>query len=139
MTPESLAETHALAFADARGWQADEFAALLKHPGTFAAGSTDSFVLIRVIGDEAEIMTVATHPQKQRRGLARKALVDAERRASDRGATTIFLEVAEDNPPARALYDASGYREVGRRADYYTRKNSAAVAALVLRKDIASR
>jgi ribosomal-protein-alanine N-acetyltransferase len=37
------------------------------------------------------------------------------------GAEEIFLEVRESNAAARALYAGFGFREVGRRARYYSR------------------
>jgi ribosomal-protein-alanine N-acetyltransferase len=139
MTPEGLAATHAAAFTETRAWGADEFASLLADPKCFVAGDVSSFVLMRVIADEAEVLTLATAPEHRRKGLARAALAQAETEAAQRGATSVFLEVAEDNPAARALYAACGYGQVGRRAGYYTPKKGAPVAALVLRKDIAAK
>lgn len=136
MTPEALARTHAAAFSTTRAWDADEFAALLADPNAFTTGDQASFVLMRVIADEAEILTLATAPEHRRNGLARAALVQAETKAAQRGAAAVFLEVAEDNAAARALYGGLGYAQVGRRPGYYTPKNGAPVAALVLRKDL---
>ena len=49
----------------------------------------------------------------------------------------MFLEVAEDNRAARALYAAAGFASVGRRPAYYARPGAAdAVAALILRRDL---
>ena len=137
MTPEDLAETHALAFSATRSWDAAEFSALLNDPATFATGSANSFVLMRVILDEAEVLTLATRPQYRRQGLARGALSEAESKAQASGSTSVFLEVAEDNAAARALYASCGYQQVGRRQRYYTPKNAAPIAALILRKDLA--
>ena len=39
--------------------------------------------------------------------------------ARARGCASISLEVRPPNEPAVALYRAYGYREVGRRPDYY--------------------
>jgi ribosomal-protein-alanine N-acetyltransferase len=44
----------------------------------------------------------------------------------------VYLEVRETNAPARALYAAQGFREVGRRAQYYRRPVE---DAIVLRRD----
>jgi ribosomal-protein-alanine N-acetyltransferase len=49
-----------------------------------------------------------------------------------RGAVEIFLEVAEPNAAARALYACAGAREVGRRPRYY----ADGADALVLRIDL---
>ena len=135
MTPAALAATHAEAFAGGEVWDAAAFEGLLATPGTFAAGEPRSFALIRVIFDEAEVLTLATHPDARRQGLAREALRQAEAEAARRGAARMFLEVASDNPAARALYEACGYVESGRRKGYYRRSDGPAADALVLRKD----
>jgi len=51
---------------------------------------------------------------------------------SGRGARQIYLEVRESNAPARRLYAAHGFREVGRRKEYYRRPVE---DAIVLRLD----
>ena len=136
----ALAATHAAAntatYTGDRPWSAREFAALLAQPGVILAGTPRSFVLVRVILDEAEVLTIATHPVDQRQGLARAALQAAEKTARATGAITMFLEVAEDNLPARALYTGTGYAPMGRRPGYYHRANGSAVAALTLRKPL---
>lgn len=137
MTPAALARLHAAAFSATRAWSAKEFADLLSHPGTSALGDTNSFVLIRTVLDEAEILTLATAPAMRRQGLARKTLRDAEKLAQEQGAATIFLEVAEDNDAAIRLYSSSGYCQIGRRPGYYLPKDGAPVAALVLQKSLA--
>ena len=52
------------------------------------------------------------------------------------GAGAVFLEVDEDNVPARKLYRRAGFREVGRRAGYYQDPTGRSTAALVLRRDL---
>ncbi len=133
MTPETLAAVHARAFVEERAWTAAEFATLLAQSSALVAGDARSFVLGRVALDEAEVLTLATDPGHRRQGLARAALADFEARAVARGAARVFLEVAEDNTAARALYSGASYRQVGRRAGYY----AGGVAALVLEKRIA--
>lgn len=136
MTPDDLAELHATAFSTTRAWSADEFADLLTHPGTFTVGNSDCCALIRTVLDEAEVLTIATHPSMRRRGLARETLSASEVQAKSCGAEKIFLEVAEDNTPAMALYDSCGYAQVGRRPGYYVPKDGAPIAALVLTKSL---
>jgi [ribosomal protein S18]-alanine N-acetyltransferase len=60
--------------------------------------------------------------------LLASVVVEAQRR----GAQTLFLEAAEDNAAARALYAAQGFVQIGRRTNYY-RRASGLVDALVLR------
>jgi ribosomal-protein-alanine N-acetyltransferase len=70
------------------------------------------------------------------RGLAR-ALLDLHlRRLAGFGLRAVFLEVEEDNLPARRLYARAGFQEAGRRANYYVQGRARAAAALVLRRDL---
>ena len=130
--PAHLAATHAAAFPGERGWSAEEFSTLLDAPGTILTGDATCFVLGRVTLDEAEIVTLATHPDHRRQGRARRALVAFHEAARAAGADTAFLEVAEDNAAARGLYAATGYALAGRRKGYYSRAGQPPVAALIL-------
>lgn len=130
--PEALAATHAAAFADTRPWSADEFATLLAAPGALLTGDARSFVLGRVVLDEAEVLTVATRPEARRRGLARARLAAFIEAARAAGAATLFLEVAADNIAARALYAAAGLSETGRRRGYYRTAAGTPVDAIVM-------
>ncbi|NSY37896.1 GNAT family N-acetyltransferase [Leisingera sp. ANG59] len=131
-----MAATHAAAFTQSRPWSALEFAALLDSPLVFAAGNARCFALVRVIADEAELLTIATDPAHQRQGLARACMAAWESRARVRGAEEMFLEVAEDNAPAQALYRACGFAVCGRRAGYYRRQDADPADAILMRKSL---
>ena len=139
MTPEALAHIHALAFSSTRAWSAAEFRSLLDQPGMVLTGDDRAFALLRVTLDEAEVLTIATAPEHRRKGLARAVLAQAETAVQTLGAAVIFLEVAEDNDAARALYAQAGYAQIGRRPGYYLPKDAAPVAALVLRKAVVAK
>ena len=137
MTAETLAVTHARAFAgQGRGWSAAEFSALLDSPYVFVVHKENAFALGRVISDEAELLTLATDPDARRQGLARAALAGFEAKARARGALRGFLEVAEDNAPARALYARCLWQKAARRAAYYPRAGGRAADALILEKPL---
>ncbi|MFN4101064.1 MAG: GNAT family N-acetyltransferase, partial [Pararhodobacter sp.] len=106
MTPEALAALHARAFATPPPWSAAGFAGLLDSPLVFLTADAQgrAFALGRVVAGEAELLTLATDPAARRQGLARAQMAAFEREAQARGAVTAFLEVAEDNAAARALY-----------------------------------
>ena len=70
------------------------------------------------------------------RGLARALLNLHLGRLAGLRVRSVFLEVDEDNVPARRLYERAGFREVGRRAGYYPQGSGAAATALVLRRDL---
>ena len=115
-----MAALRARAFAgQGRAWVAREFATLLESPHVFAEGHARAFAVGRVVADEAELLTLATDPVHRRTGLGRAVLAAFERSAHQRGATLAFLEVAEDNRAALALYTAAGFAETGRRPGYY--------------------
>ncbi len=134
--PAEMARLHAAAFADTRPWSQAEFSALLASPLCFATGDTRCFALVRVIADEAELLTIATDPCAQRQGWARRIMQEWQSQACTRGAHMCFLEVAADNSAALALYLADGFAPCGRRAGYYARKNTANVDAIVMRKSL---
>jgi [ribosomal protein S18]-alanine N-acetyltransferase len=136
----ALAALHAAAFR--RGWSEDEFEHLLLDNNVIAhramiGRSLAGFILSRLAAGEAEILSVAVARSRRGRGLARKLLDLHLRRLAGLGATTVFLEVDEDNDPARRLYGGARFRDVGRRPGYYPRGTRAPSSALVLRRDLA--
>ena len=134
MTPDGLARTHAAAFPG-KGWGTTDFDRYLSDPRVTVHGDETAFAVIRRIADEAEILTLATHPEAQGAGRATALLaaaLDTERAA---GATSVFLEVAEDNAAARALYDRAGFIQVAERKDYYKSANGLTTAR-ILRKSL---
>ncbi|MFW8595667.1 GNAT family N-acetyltransferase [Cribrihabitans neustonicus] len=133
LSPQAMAETHAAAFTQSRPWSAAEFAALLDSPLNFAIGDARAFALVRVVAQEAELLTIATAPAHRRQGLARAAMAAWSAEARRRGALEALLEVAEDNAPAQALYHACGFALCGRRPGYYPREGRAAADALLMR------
>ena len=124
------------------GWSAAAFARLLAEPGGLAViaradGGAQAFALARVVAEDCELLAIGARPGARRRGLARRLVAALAAEAAARGARAMFLEVAEDNRAARALYAAAGFASVGRRPAYYARPGAAdAVAALILRRDL---
>ena len=118
-------------------WSADAWRSLLAAPGGRARIAMDGatpagFLHLRCTGDQAEVVMIATHPSAQRRGIATALLEEA---LAVLGGGTLFLEVAERNDAARALYAKFGFVAVGRRPGYY-RTPSGRQDALVLRLGI---
>jgi len=136
MTPTELAALHAKCFKTPRPWCADEFSALLKLKGMFLKHNNAGFILGREIAGEAEILTLAVDPDMQRQGQGKILLGYFEDKAKSCGATEAFLEVAENNVAARALYELAGYNESGRRPAYYNSPDGAKYAAILLRKSL---
>jgi ribosomal-protein-alanine N-acetyltransferase len=137
-----LAALHRACFTDA--WDAAAFAKLLANPAVFAvvaavsvdANESQGFVVIQTAGGESEILALGVAPAARRAGLARDLLGRARMEAAKRGAQSMFLEVAEDNGAALALYRGAGFVIVGRRKAYYARPGGKAVDALMLRASL---
>ncbi|MEJ6789390.1 GNAT family N-acetyltransferase [Brevundimonas sp. BR2-1] len=130
-----LAALHAEAF-DAP-WDAAAFDSLLGQVGVHLAESPDGFILMRTAADEAEILTLAVRPGARRRGLGAELVARGAAEAVARGATRLFLEVADDNAAARALYARAGFAEAGRRPRYYARPDGSRRDALLLALNLA--
>lgn len=128
MDAEEMARIYAAAFPKGRAWSAAELQALIDGPGGFVVTCEHGFAIGRSIAGEAELITIALDPKAQGRGAGR-ALLAAFEAGSD--ADVLFLEVAEDNAAARALYLSAGWRETGRRRGYYARASGAVDAVLM--------
>ncbi|MGY4499872.1 ribosomal protein S18 acetylase RimI-like enzyme [Bradyrhizobium sp. GM24.11] len=90
----------------------------------------------RIGADEAEILSVAVDLSYRGRGLSRTLLMTHLGHLAGRGVRTIFLEVEENNLPARRLYDRGGFVVVGRRERYYKQVNGEQLNALLMRRDL---
>ncbi len=132
-----LAALHAPAFSDA--WPEPAFASLLERDevmvllGAIESGSPQGFILMRMVADEAEVLTFCVTEAVRRRGLGRALLDAACGAARARGAVQAFLEVGAKNDAALGLYREAGFAEVGRRAAYYHHGTDAS-DALVMRR-----
>jgi [ribosomal protein S18]-alanine N-acetyltransferase len=72
-----------------------------------------------LLGDEAHIITIATHPRWRRQGLAEWLLLEMINQARSQRVEQVTLEVRIGNQAARALYAKLGFAEVGLRKRYY--------------------
>ena len=68
---------------------------------------------------EAHVLNLCTAPGHEGRGLGQRMLQALLRIARGGGAQRVFLEVRPSNPRAIALYERSGFNEIGRRPRYY--------------------
>jgi ribosomal-protein-alanine N-acetyltransferase len=138
---DALGQAHADAFE--APWSGDEILRFAADPGGRALvaegedGGIAGFILCRLIAGEAEVLTLAVRTAARRRGVA-SALLGAAIDLTRITAASMFLEVAEDNPGAIALYAAAGFEPVGRRAGYYARPGAPAADAIVMRRTLNS-
>lgn len=101
-----------------KSWTAQDFADL-KKSGCEIIASQNGFAVWRVVAGEAEIITIGVHPDARKNGIASAMLTLIEDDVKKHEGTKIFLEVAENNTAARALYENSGYKQIGKRPKYY--------------------
>jgi len=114
---EEIAHLHQLCFPN-RPWTATDFADL-KKSGCDIIASQNGFIVYRHTLDEAEIITIGVAPSARRVGIAAAMLAIVENDLKKLGVKKIFLEVAENNAPARKLYESNGYVQIGVRPKYY--------------------
>ena len=77
------------------------------------------FAVSRMAADEAELLSIAIDATQRGRGLSRNLLLTHLGHLAGRGVRKVFLEVEENNQPARRLYEWAGFEVVGRRERYY--------------------
>lgn len=122
-----------------RAWQRDFVANLLQsnHGVGLLAVTAEGqlltgFILAQHVGDEIEILSIAVDASHRRKGVAFALLAQFVHRLQNTGIERVFLEVATDNTPACALYEAHGFSAVGRRKDYYRDRDGLTQDAVVL-------
>ena len=109
--------------AHSHPWAASIMQRYLEKPDTCwgweEAGVIQAHSVVSAVAGEAELLTIAVHPDMQGQGLGRKMLDQVIEQAQRHQAEQIFLEVRESNTTAIALYEHSGFCELGRRTNYY--------------------
>jgi [ribosomal protein S18]-alanine N-acetyltransferase len=134
-----LAQLHGASFH--RGWGEAEFEGMLTERNTLVhrlrLGRTFvGFAVSRMAADEAEILSIAIAPGHRGRGLSRHLLLTHLGHLAGRGVRTVFLEVEENNQPARRLYQRAGFGVAGRRERYYQQASGEQLSALLMRRDL---
>lgn len=134
-----LATVHERCFCEA--WDENVLAYFVGLPSSLIFleerdGAVAGFILCRLISSESEVLTCAVHPAVRRQGVGRRLIEAALGELRRLGGEKVFLEVAEDALPARALYQRAGFCPVGRRRRYYARASGDPVDALVMRRDL---
>jgi [ribosomal protein S18]-alanine N-acetyltransferase len=135
----SLAKLHGASFH--RGWGEGEFEEMLSQRNTLVhrlrlRSKFIGFAVSRMAADEAEILSIAIAPGQRGRGLSRQLLLTHLGHLAGRGVRTVFLEVEENNQPARRLYERAGFIVAGRRERYYREAGGEQLNALVMRRDL---
>jgi ribosomal-protein-alanine N-acetyltransferase len=134
-----LAQLHGASFH--RGWGEGEFEAMLTERNTLVhrlriGRKLIGFAVSRMAADEAEILSIAVAASHRGRGLSNKLLLTHLGHLAGRGVRTVFLEVEENNQPARRLYQRAGFAIAGRRERYYREANGQQLNAVLMRRDL---
>lgn len=126
-------------------WGAASVAKTLSLSGAFALFLRDTlptgristgFVIVQVVADQADLLTLGVVPGLRRRGHARRLVAGAIDRAAELGAEVMFLEVAEDNLAGIGLYRGAGFATIGRREGYYRDPEGRKIGAVTMRRAI---
>ncbi len=94
------------------------------------------YLCLWFIVDEVHITNLAVHPSHRRQGVARALMAVVLGRCRADGAVRAVLEVRPSNEEARQLYEAFGFRTIGRRKGYYFESGE---DALVMEADLSGR
>lgn len=124
-----LANLHQKCFPH-KPWSADDFADL-KKSGCEIIASQNGFIVWRAVADEAELITIGVAPDARRTGIGAAMIGIMEGELKKSGVKSVFLEVAENNAPARKLYEQNGYAQIGVRPKYYD-----GIDAIMMKKDL---
>jgi ribosomal-protein-alanine N-acetyltransferase len=134
-----LAQLHGASFH--RGWGDGEFEQMLRERNTLVhrlrqGRNIIGFAVSRMAADEAEILSIAVEAKHRGRGLSRNLLLTHLGHLAGHGVRTVFLEVEENNQPARRLYDRAGFAVTGRRERYYKQPGGEQLNAVLMRRDL---
>lgn len=77
------------------------------------------YIGIKAVIDEGYITNVAVYPQYRRMGVAAALLNKVFDFAKEKGLSFVSLEVRASNTQAVSLYQKTGFKEEGRRKDFY--------------------
>ena len=90
------------------------------------------YASLRIVGEEADINTIAVAPEYQSCGLGRTMYRYLETIAKDRQVRVIYLDVRADNDVAHNFYKSEGFEDIDIRRNYY----ESTVDAIVMRKKL---
>jgi [ribosomal protein S18]-alanine N-acetyltransferase len=137
----AMARLHATAFY--HGWPVSEFDAYLADPGrTPAYVAIDpkrrlaGFAMLRLVEDEAELLTIVVDGKWRGRGVGAAMLRAALDDLTMSPVRRMFLEVEDANAAAISLYKTFGFAEIAQRRGYYPKPGGEPATALVMRREL---
>ena len=103
-------------------------------------GQFVGYVILSVAVGEAHILNICLDPAYQGKGLGRQFLKEVLIIAKKKNANSVLLEVRPSNKAAVQLYKTAGFKQIGKRKNYYQAadgKEDALVLSLDLTSDSA--
>jgi len=137
---DTIAKLHAQGFY--RGWPREEFSAYISGEGTPLYVACDAkrkihgFAMVRHLGEDAELITIAVDKGRRKKGLGAALLSAVIADLLGTPAKRLLLEVAADNAAAVALYRKFGFAQIGQRKGYYPRPDGTPATAIVMARDL---
>ncbi len=139
---EQMSALHFSLFSD--GWSKDDFISFLNMDSDLVlvakdqvADSIIGFAVVRMVLDEAEILTIGISGDYQRSGAGTQLYERLEGALKQRNIVSLFLELRKGNTPAAGLYRKAGFKLVATRKDYYRSLCGAMREdALIMKKDL---
>ena len=123
-------------YGSERQQDSDVIMKLCRHSTCFGVVSFDvdypiGFILLQQAADSADVIELCVRESRRRQGVGRHLLEQGLHLAMENGASRVLLEVEATNKSAYKLYRASGFELVGKRPNYYRRREKT-TEALVL-------
>ncbi len=131
---DAVATLHAQGFY--RGWPREDIASYLMDSETPTLVVADKkrkvlgFAMLRLLGDDAELMTIAVDQKMRGKGLGKALLEACFADLMTSSAKRMILEVAADNPAAIHLYNKLGFKQIGERPNYYRTRDGSQLDAV---------
>lgn len=94
------------------------------------------FLLMQAV-DDMHLLNITVRPDLQGQGIGGRLLDKVCALAIEAGIGAVLLEVRPSNLHAYAVYRHSGFREIGRRKNYYPAAGQTREDAIVMRRDLA--
>lgn len=139
---EHLSVLHFSIFSD--GWSTEDFLSFINNDFDFVLVAKElnnsiiiGFVVVRMVLDEAEILTIGVSSEHQNTGVGTQLYQTLEQILNQRKIVTLFLELRRSNAAAAGLYKKSGFKLVATRKDYYrSLSGTQREDALIMKKDL---
>ncbi len=109
------------------------WACFVASPANNFVHQLQGFLLLRVIEDEAEILSLGVKTRVRRNGIGKYLIEQAKLFSTSHQIKSILLEVAETNRNAIGFYKKQGFLKIGMRNNYYVFSGKNKKNALIMR------